>query len=132
MNKPHRLFDFFDTRLKEGPQEVMLAAKEDGRWREYTTTEVKDIVDRLSAGLLAEGYGCSSMTVDGRDKIAVLAKNRPEWMMLDLATQQIGLILVPLYPTIHSSDLQFVLNDADVKAVFVNDQDLYEKVKQAA
>jgi len=132
MNKPHRLFDFFETRLKEGPQEVMLAAKEDGRWREYTTTEVKEIVDRLSAGLLAEGYGCSSMTVDGRDKIAVLAKNRPEWMMLDLATQQIGLILVPLYPTIHSSDLQFVLNDADVKAVFVNDQDLYEKVRQAA
>ena len=110
----------------------MLAAREKGQWREYTTTEVKDIVDRLSAGLLAEGYGCSNMTVDGRDKIAVLAKNRPEWMFLDLATQQIGVILVPLYPTIHIADLEFVLNDAQVKAVFVNDADLFSKVQQVS
>lgn len=131
MNKPHRLFDFFEQRLKDGPQDVMLAAKEAGQWREYTTTEVKGIVDRLSAGLIAQGYGCTNMTLEGRDKIAVLARNRPEWMFLDLATQQIGVILVPLYPTIHISDLEFVLGDAQVKGVFVNDRDLYEKVQQA-
>src|SRR5690242_15528008 len=84
--KPHRLFDFFEQRLKDGPADTMLAAKEGGQWRTYTTREVKDIVDRLSAGLLAMGFGPNNMTVEGRDKIAVLAKNRPEWMFLDLAT----------------------------------------------
>lgn len=107
----------------------MLAAKEGGQWREYSTAEVKDIVDKLSTGLLAMGYGGGDMSVEGRDKIAVLARNRPEWMFLDLAVQQIGAVLVPLYPTIHINDLQFVLNDAQVKLVFVNDEDLFHKVQ---
>lgn len=129
MNKPHRLFDFFDLRLKDDLNHTMVAAKENGQWRNYTNAECKTIVDQLSAGLLALGYGPKNMTTEGRDKIAVLSKNRPEWLFLDLATQQIGVILVPLYPTIHVSDLEFVLNDAQVKAVFVNDEDLFQKVQ---
>jgi long-chain acyl-CoA synthetase len=129
MNKPHRLFDFFEHRLKEAPQDEMLAAKESGQWRRYNTTEVKNIVDQLSTGLLALGFSSGNMTVEGRDKIAILSKNRPEWMFLDLAAQQIGVILVPLYPTIHISDLEFVFNDAQVKAVFVNDEELFHKVQ---
>lgn len=50
-------------------------------------------------------------------------------MFLDLAVQQMGAVLVPLYPTIHVNDLEFVLNDAQVKAVFVNDEDLFHKVQ---
>ena len=130
MNKPHRLFDFFEQRLAEAPNEIMLGAKEGGKWRTYSTLEVKEIVDQLSTGLLAMGYGSTNMTVEGRDKIALLSRNRPEWLFLDLATQQIGVILVPLYPTIHISDLEFVLNDAQVKAVFWGiDEDLYHKVQ---
>ena len=41
MNKPHRLFDFFEQQLKDAPNEVMLAAKEGGQWRTYSTTETK-------------------------------------------------------------------------------------------
>lgn len=129
MNKPHRLFDFFEQRLKDDRQGVMLAGKENGQWKEYSVAEVKNIVDQLSAGLLSLGYSAYNMTLEGRDKIAVLAKNRPEWMFLDLAVQQMGAVLIPLYPTIHTTDLEFVLNDAQVKAVFVNDSDLFEKVQ---
>jgi long-chain acyl-CoA synthetase len=129
MNKPHRLFDFFEQRLQDDPQGVMLAGKEGDAYHEYSTAEVKTIVDQLSAGLLALGYSANNMTLEGRDKIAIISKNRPEWMFLDLAVQQIGVVLVPLYPTIHINDLEFVLNDAQVKAVFVNDEDLFHKVQ---
>lgn len=129
MNKPHRLFDFFEQQLASNSQQTMLAGKEGGQWHEYSAGESKDIVDKLSAGLLASGYSANNMSLEGRDKIAVLAKNRPEWVFLDLATQQIGVVLVPLYPTIHVNDLEFVLNDAQVKAVFVNDEELFHKVQ---
>jgi long-chain acyl-CoA synthetase len=129
MNKPHRLFDFFDQRLKDDPHSVMFAGKEGGQYHEYKATEVKDLIDQLSAGLLSLGYSSNNMTLEGRDKIAIISKNRPEWMFLDLAAQQIGVVLVPLYPTIHINDLEFVLNDAQVKAVFVNDEDLFHKVQ---
>jgi long-chain acyl-CoA synthetase len=129
MNHPHRLFDCLDEQQKMGGNEATLAAKEGGQWKKYSTAEVKDIVDKLSAGLLAMGYGPGDMSVEGRDKIALISKNRPEWIFFDLATQQIGAVLVPLYPTIHINDLEFVLNDASVKAVIVNDEDLFLKVE---
>jgi long-chain acyl-CoA synthetase len=106
----------------------MFAAKEGGKWRRYSTQEVKEIVDKLSAGLMNSGIGYGDMTVKGRDKVAILCKNRPEWIMLDLSVQQIGAILVPVYPTINVNELEFVLNDAQVKIAFVNDEELYLKV----
>jgi long-chain acyl-CoA synthetase len=48
--------------------------------------------------------------------------------MLDLATQQIGVLLCPIYPTTHPDEIQFILNDAAVKYVFVSGQDLADKV----
>ena len=55
MNKPHRLFDCIDQQLQKGGVQGMLVAKENGQWRKYSTQEVKDIVDKLSAGLIALG-----------------------------------------------------------------------------
>src|SRR6185436_1584249 len=101
------------------PLDAMLAGKESGQWKKYSTAAVKEIVDNLSAGLLHLGINCGDMTAEGRDKVAILGKNRPEWVMLDLAIQQIGAILVPVYPTINVNELEFVLKDAQVKMVFV-------------
>lgn len=128
MQNPKRLFDCLEYHLERTPIQDMLAAKENGRWRTYSTKEVKELVDNLSAGLLNLGLSCNDMTDEGRDKIAILSKNRPEWIMVDLAVQQIGAILVPIYPTINVNELEFVLNDANVKLVFVNDQETYHKV----
>jgi long-chain acyl-CoA synthetase len=126
--EPKRLFDCIQYQLEKDPLPDMLGAKENGKWRGYSTQEVKDIVDKLGGGLLNMGIGCGDMTPEGRDKIAILCKNRPEWIMLDLAIQQIGAILTPIYPTINVNELEFVLNDAQVKMVFVNDEDTFLKV----
>ena len=129
MNESRRLFDCLELQLKEIPNQALLAAKEGGHWHEYTTKEVADIVEKLSAGLLALGISSHDMSVEKRDKVAILSKNRPEWVFLDLAVQKMGAVLVPLYPTIHINDLEFVLNDSEVKMVFVNDEDLFHKVQ---
>jgi long-chain acyl-CoA synthetase len=127
MNESKRLFDCLAWHLERQPLDVMLAGKESGQWKKYSTKEVANTVNNLSAGLLSLGIGPNDMTVAGRDKVAILCKNRPEWLMLDLAVQQIGAILVPIYPTINVNELEFVLNDAQVKLAFVNDEDLYLK-----
>ena len=61
----------------------MLAGKEAGQWKTYSTQQVQEIVNKLSAGLLSLGIGYNEGSVEGRDKVAVIAKNRPEWIMLD-------------------------------------------------
>jgi long-chain acyl-CoA synthetase len=128
MTDPKRLFDCLEFQMQAGGKPDMLAAKENGAWKQYSTNEVASIVDQLAAGLLKMGAGYGDGTVEGRDKIAVLSKNRPEWLMLDLAVQKSGAVLTPFYPTIHINELEYVLNDAKVKYIFVNDQNEFEKV----
>jgi long-chain acyl-CoA synthetase len=128
MTEPGRLFDCIQYHLENSPLDDMLAGKEGGQYKKYSTETVSRIVNDLSAGLLGLGIGPGDMTLEGRDKVAILCKNRPEWLMLDLAVQQTGAVLTPIYPTININELKFVLNDAQVKMVFVNDEELFLKV----
>jgi long-chain acyl-CoA synthetase len=130
MQNPKRLFDCIEVQLTHFPQEDMFAAKEEGGiWRKYSTKEVKETVDRLAAGLNHLGISAHDMSAERKDKIAIISNNRPEWLMLDLAVQKIGAVLVPIYPTLALPELEFILNDAAVKLVFVSDKDLFEKVQ---
>ncbi len=127
---PTRLFDCIELHLKDAPSRTMLAAKENGAWREYTTVEVSEIINKLSSGLLYSGVGPGDFSIESRDKVAIISKNRPEWVMLDLAVQRVGAVLVPIYPTISDIELEFILKDANVKLIFVNDSDLFDKINR--
>lgn len=130
MTQPQRLFDSLDYQLEKFPKEDMLAAKENGQWRKYSTLEIKNSSLKLAAGLLALGVSGNDMTTEGRDKIAIIANNRPEWLITDLAVQQSGAILVPIYPTTNPLEIEFIFNDAAVKYVFVSNDELFEKIKR--
>ena len=106
----------------------MLTGKANGQWKPISTQEVKDTVDKLSAGLLSMGIGGHDMTVEHQDKIALISKNRPEWLMLDMACQQIGALLCPIYPTTNVNELEFIFNDATVKLAFLSGDDILSKV----
>ena len=129
MQKPTRLFDCLEYQLKVNPLPDMFATKEGGRWKQYSTKEVNDMINQLASGLLHLGVSPNDMSAEKRDKISIISKNRPEWLMIDLAAQKIGAVLVPIYPTINVNELQFILNDSQAKVIFVNDEELYLKVK---
>ena len=129
MQKPTRLFDCLEYQLKVLQVPDMFAAKEGGVWKKYSTSEVNDTVNQLSSGLLQLGISPNDMSPEKRDKVAIISKNRPEWLMIDLAVQKIGGVLAPIYPTISVHELQFILNDSQAKIIFVNDEDLFLKVK---
>ena len=124
-----RLFDCLDHQLQNFPKHDMLAAKENGKWVTYSTEEVAKIATQFSAGLLELGLSGNDLTPEGSDKIAILSNNRPEWVFTDFAAQQIGAILIPIYPTTNPLELEFILNDTGTKYVFVSSKDLYDKVK---
>ncbi len=129
MTEPKRLFDAVAFQLQKFPKEDMLAAKINGQWKKYSTAETQDTINRFSAGLLELGVGGNDMTDEGADKIAIISNNRPEWLITDMAVQQTGAVLVPVYPTTNPAELQFILNDALVKYLFVSSDELYEKIK---
>ena len=128
MNENSRIFDCIDFQLNKFPKADMLAGKDNGEWATYSTADVKTMVNKLSAGLLRLGVSGNDMTVENQDKIALVSKNRPEWLILDLACQQIGALLCPIYPTTNINELEFIFNDASIKHVFLSGQDILDKV----
>lgn len=119
-----RTIDLLSYQLATYPQPDCLAAKVDGQWQKYSTQDVQDYANKISLGLLKLG-------ISKNDKVAIISFNRPEWVLTDLGIQQIGAISVPMYPTITIEDYRYIFNDAEVKAIFVADATLYQKVVAA-
>jgi long-chain acyl-CoA synthetase len=128
MNEKSRIFDFLQNQLDHFPKADMIGGKEDGQWRRYSTAEVKSMVDNLSIALIRLGISANDLTVQKQDKIALISKNRAEWLMLDMACQQIGAVLCPIYPTTNINELEFIFNDAGVKLAFISGQEILDKV----
>lgn len=128
MNEQFRLFDFLQYQLATFPKADMLTAKENGQWKPQSTAEIKELVDRLSVGLLNIGISGHDMTVKNQDKVALISANRPEWLILDMACQQIGATLCPVYPTTNINELEYIFNNATVKLVFVSGEEILAKV----
>tara|TARA_R110001583_G_scaffold21479_3_gene81643 strand:+ start:4794 stop:6569 length:1776 start_codon:yes stop_codon:yes gene_type:complete len=122
--KATRLFDFAYNQLKDNPQKKCFNSKVNSQWISTSTEEYLNLVNIVSKSLLSLG-------VKPTDKIAVVTStNRFEWSVLDIAILQIGAVNVPLYPTISSSDYQYIINHSDAIFCFVSDIYLAEKVSK--
>lgn len=121
----NRLTDLIPYRLKNYPKDVSLSDKVTGQWRSYNTVEVQAIIDKVSLGLLKFG-------INPGDKVAIISKNRVEWNFVDLGILQMGAVVVPLYPNISEDDYTFIFDDASVRIVFVEDIELYKKVRNVS
>ncbi|GAA4378034.1 long-chain fatty acid--CoA ligase [Hymenobacter koreensis] len=119
-----RAFDILPYQLEKFPQADCLAAKINGNWEKISTQQLKDQAELVSLGLRKLGIGKD-------DKVAIISMNRPEWMMADFGISQLGAVSVPMYPSITVEDYRYIFADAGVKAVFISNQDLYDKVKAA-
>lgn len=126
-----RLFDIVAERAQAEPHSGMLAAKEQGQWRTYTSREVWDTARKLCGGLQTLGITPQLTNPEQQEKIAIISPNRPEWMMTDLAVQMTGAALTPVYPTVSPDDLAYILNEASVRILFIANGDFYAHFKEA-
>lgn len=123
MENSKRVFDLLDgLNTKNIP--YFLNKKLEGKWINYSSEEVYDIVHELALGLLKLGF-------KKNEKVAIISGNRPEWNFVDLAVQLLGGVTVPIYPTITVDDYCFIFNDSQVKLVFVENQELLDKAVEA-
>ncbi len=126
-----RLFDIAAQQSNTVPDAVMLAAKENGQWRTYSSNEVWGTAQKLAGGLLTLGIANEVLEPEQQEKIAIISPNRPEWVITDLAVQLTGAVLTPVYPTISPTELAYVLSEAGVQILFVANADIYERFKDA-
>ena len=90
-------------------------------WRDVSWTEAAERVEALGRALLARGVGHG-------DAVAVVARTRLEWLLLDWAIMSIGAVVVGLYPSNTASECRYILEHCDAVLVFVEDDEQHDKV----
>lgn len=121
MNKPLRVFDLLYYQNKKYPHIDIFGLKFEDQWNTFSTLEFIDKVNQISRALIAYG-------VKPDDKIGLISENRWEWNALDFAIQQVGAVVVAIYPNISEKDYKFIFNDASIKLCFVSSDILFEKI----
>ncbi len=90
-----------------------LLFRRDDRWQAISSEQLRAAVEEISAGLRLYGIG-------KEDRVAILSENRPEWAFVDLATLCAGAVDVPIYPTLTSTQIGYIVADSGVKLAFVS------------
>lgn len=95
--------------------------KVNGDYTGITYLEFKEMTDSFALGLHNLGFGRG-------DKLSILAENRPEWLVADMATQVLGATDVPLYPSLTFNTIEFILNNSEAKGIVVSNKLQLNKV----
>lgn len=82
------------------------------QWHDVSGDEAMSMVRRAALGMIALG-------VAQGDRVAIMAKTRYEWTILDLALWSVGAIPVPIYDTSSHDQIDWITSDANVTRVFV-------------
>ncbi|SFM60073.1 long-chain acyl-CoA synthetase [Algoriella xinjiangensis] len=121
MTTPQRIFDLPRFQEKNTPGITIFNYKENKEWKGISTADFIKRVNNISKGLLAHD-------VQPNDKVALISENRLEWNLLDFAIQQIGAVVVAIYPNISDNDYEFILNNAEIKLCVVSTDSLYQRL----
>jgi len=90
-------------------------------WLGYSWTEMGDQVGRWQRALAGED-------LQPGDRVAVLLRNCPEWVMFDQAALSLGLVVVPLYTDDRPDNVAYILQDAGVKLLLVQDLSRWQRL----
>tara|TARA_Y100001954_G_scaffold238292_1_gene305209 strand:- start:2474 stop:4255 length:1782 start_codon:yes stop_codon:yes gene_type:complete len=100
----------------------MLAGKQNGKWRKYSCSEYIQTSDSIA-------YGLINLGLTKNDKICIISNNRPEWSLTDMGINKIGAINTPLYANSTRADYKYIINDSEAKILFIENEEIYKKVK---
>ena len=95
------LGDFFDAMVARQPEREALVSVHQGR--RYTYLSLQAEARRLASALLGLGL------VPG-DRVGIWSHNNAEWVLMQLATAQVGLVLVNINPAYRTSEVEYALN----------------------
>jgi long-chain acyl-CoA synthetase len=108
--------------VKSYPKDGLLLYKKGGQYVPISTQEFGARIERLCLGLHALGFRAG-------DKLCLLSENRPEWTMMDFATLCAGGLTVPIYTTLVSDQVRYIIDDSDAKVVVVSNPDQWKKIE---
>ncbi len=89
-------------------------------WRDYTWAHMRHQVARWQAALERDG-------IKSGDRVAVMLRNSPEWVIFDQAALGLGLVVVPLYTQDRPDNVAYIVNDAGCKVLLFGTREQWQE-----
>ena len=90
------------------------------QWKSYSWNEFSSCVRTVSNAMLNLG-------VKVQENVGVFSQNCPQYLFCDYGAWGIRAVTVPFYATSSEQQIQFIINDAKIRFLFVGEQEQYEK-----
>ncbi len=120
---PDNLVEIFENSVAKYPNNLLIGEKDSaGVYQWVTYSQIATRVNNLRAGLSAIG-------VQQGDTVGIIANNRKEWLIGEIATQGLGAAYVPMYEKELLTMWKYIVKDAAVKVLLVSKPEVLEKVK---
>jgi long-chain acyl-CoA synthetase len=116
------LHGLFLERARRTPDKVAYRHCQQNAWRELAWREVLLEVARWQAAL-------AGLKLQRGDRVAVMLRNCPQWMMFDQAAMSLGLIVVPLYTVDRPDNIAYIINDAQVKVLLFENNEQWQALR---
>jgi long-chain acyl-CoA synthetase len=104
------------------PERITMSRPLGEGWQAVTAREVDEEVRATAKGLIAAG-------VQIGDRVAIMARTRYEWTILDFATWYAGAVVVPIYDTSSAEQIDWILNDSHSVGIIVETPALRDLVQ---
>jgi len=107
------LYQFLTGEYGRTVDKYLLNYKVNDKYTGISYTKLKEETELLA-------FGLASLGLKRREKIALVSENRPEWVYTDMASHILGAINVPIYPSLTSATIEFMLNNSESKGIVVS------------
>ena len=104
------------------PERIMMSRPLGDGWQPVSAREVEEEIRATAKGLIASG-------VQIGDRVAIMARTRYEWTILDFAIWFAGGVVVPVYDTSSAEQIDWILNDSHSVGIIVETPALADLVK---
>jgi len=106
---------------KNHQREDLMLAKKNGQYQPISTEEFARRVRNISSGLKTLG-------LNKGDKLVILSENRPEWVMVDVATVCSSGVVVPVYTNLTPDQIRYIINDSQARFLVCSNLKLWQKI----
>lgn len=118
------LYGLFQERVRRTPDKVAYRYynNREQTWIDLTWRQMELEVARWQAALAKEGLSKG-------DRVAMMLRNCPQWVMFDQAAMSLGLVTVPLYTVDRADNLAYIVNDAGAKVLLFETAEQWQELE---
>lgn len=117
------LHGIFLERVKRTPDTIAYRYfnVQQNAWLTLTWAQMSEQVARWQAALLSENLAAG-------ERVAIMLRNCPSWVMFEQAALSLGLVVVPLYTVDRPDNIAYIVKDAGVKVLLFENAEQWQSL----